>query len=357
MTQATEGWSERLATPPAEIPDAGLSPLLAPGETPTAESWREQRADLRRRWTRLLGQAPARPEDLTPTALERVDLPACRATVYVQPTVGGRRQRVVLLEPKEPAGSPPPAALVPFYQPDTMVGFDFNAWQPLTERPVVQFGRQLAEQGYVVACCQAFPYHEAPADLTGKGLDAWRVAAEHLLAEYPRWTGMGKLTSDARLALDLLFAEAEVDRRRVVVAGHSLGGKIAFYTGALDDRIKAVVASDFGIGWGFTNWSDIWYHGPKVSEPDFPRAHHELLALLAPRAFLLVAGDVDGARSWPYLTAARPVYELHGRTTACGLFDHGTGHTPTEESLRAAWSWLAEQFDLPPRDWSLKVAV
>jgi hypothetical protein len=135
--------------------------------------------------------------------------------------------------------------------------------------------------------------------------------------------------------------------------GHSLGGKMAFYTGALDERIKAIVASDFGIGWRFTNWDDPWYLGRQIHSEGFRLAHHQLLALHAPRSFFLIGGQFDHRASWQYLLEAQKVYRLYGREDAIGFFDHHSGHSPTQESLLIAYRWLAEQFDLPAQPWQL----
>jgi hypothetical protein len=180
----------------------------------------------------------------------------------------------------------------------------------------------------------------------------WRVAAEQVLQDNPNWTGMGKLVWDTWLATDLLLSQPDVDRERVLIMGHSLGGKMAFYNGCLDQRINAIIASDFGIGWDFTNWQDPWYLGEKVKGPNVPLAHHQLLALHAPRSFLLIAGHYDGPASWQYLNAVRPIYALYERSDALGCYDHGTGHQPTEEAMRLAYRWLAEQFGLPFSSWS-----
>ncbi|MCB1098197.1 MAG: acetylxylan esterase [Verrucomicrobiae bacterium] len=162
---------------------------------------------------------------------------------------------------------------------------------------------------------------------------------------------MGKLVHDTRRGIDLVLKQADVDSDRLVLIGHSLGGKIAFYTGCLDSRVKATIASDFGIGWDFTNWQDPWYFGHKILTRDFAIAHHQLLALHAPRAFLLIAGQYDKPESWQYLNATKPVYALFGRLHAIGMLDHGSGHQPTEDSIRSAYQWLAEQFRLEQQDW------
>ena len=61
--------------------------------------------------------------------------------------------------------------------------------------------------------------------------------------------------------------------------------------------------------------------GDALKQPGFTREHHELLALAAPRPFLLVGGDsADGTASWPFVAAALPVYRLfqvRRRGSAC----------------------------------------
>jgi hypothetical protein len=78
-----------------------------------------------------------------------------------------------------------------------------------------------------------------------------------------------------------------------------------------------------------------------------------LLALHAPRSFFLIAGHYDGPASWQYLNEARKVYELYGKAEAVGCFDHGTGHTPTDEAVTLAYRWLAEQFGLTEQPYEI----
>src|SRR5699024_1631668 len=111
--------------------------------------------------------------------------------------------------------------------------------------------------GFVAICPEAYPYNTVPEPTTigYKRADWWLAAAAKMHQDHPNWTGVGKLVWDGRRAIDLLFELPDIDTQRVAMMGHSLGGKISFYTAALDDRIKATIVSDFGIGWGFTNWN------------------------------------------------------------------------------------------------------
>ena len=68
---------------------------------------------------------------------------------------------------------------------------------------------------------------------------------------------------------------------------------------------------------------------------------HELLALAAPRPFLLVGGNsADGNRGWPFIAAALRVYELYGRPARLGQFNHGKGHAVPPEAEERIEEWL-----------------
>ena len=90
-------------------------------------------------------------------------------------------------------------------------------------------------------------------------------------------------------------------------------------------------------------WID--FLGPAVRDPDFALEHHQLLALIAPRPFLLLAGEggkhaADGARSWPFIEAASRVYQLYGNTTRIGMYNHGQGHTLPSQAFEKMAEWL-----------------
>ena len=77
----------------------------------------------------------------------------------------------------------------------------------------------------------------------------------------------------------------------------------------------------------FSNWQDVWYLGKDIQQSGFAHDHHELLALIAPRPFLLLAGNsADTDKSWAFIDAARPVYQLLGAPENIGWFNHGLGH-------------------------------
>ena len=138
------------------------------------------------------------------------------------------------------------------------------------------------------------------------GFLRWKEAATALLEDHPGWTGIGKLTADTRLLIDVLCKEPRVDANHIGIAGHSLGGKMAFYAGCLDPRIKATLASDFGFGWEQSNWNECWYWGTKIDELKAKGMDHsQLLSLAAPKPFYLIAGQYDNQESLKLMQKAQ----------------------------------------------------
>jgi hypothetical protein len=169
---------------------------------------------------------------------------------------------------------------------------------------------------------------------------------------HPQTMGMAKMLYDAERAVDLLLAQPDVDPQRIGAYGHSLGAKETLYLAAFDDRIQAAVASEGGIGFESTNWEAPWYLGPAIKEPGFARNHHELIALIAPRPFLVLGGEsgrgaADGDRSWPYLAAALPVYRVFGEPARLGLLNHGRGHLLDLEMQGKLAEWLEASLSNP----------
>ena len=114
-------------------------------------------------------------------------------------------------------------------------------------------------------------------------------------------------------ALELLGPEVtKIDTNRLACTGCSYAGKMALFCGAFDDRVKLVIAQEPG-GGGAASWrvshtldgveclDNTDYHWFKTSLRDnfsgdnvylLPYDHHELCAMVCPRA-LLVLGNPD----------------------------------------------------------------
>jgi acetyl esterase/lipase len=198
-----------------------------------------------------------------------------------------------------------------------------------------------AQQGYLAVAIRWFGESYG---------ERYEEAVANLEIRHPSCTGLGKWVWDAQRLLDYLYSRPEVDRTRIGIIGHSLGAKMSLFAAAMDERITAVVFCEGGIGLSFTNWEDYWYFGGYVRQWDRATDLHELLALIAPRPFLLIAGESsDSDKSWHYVNAARQVYALYGSPRHIGLFNHRAGHAPTPEAVRLSIEWMKHFLGPVPR--------
>jgi len=321
---------------PGDVPE--LAPLLVDRQgrpITTAAAWEARRGELLAEWRAILG-APAIPRQPLPQVQvldeEQVGDVVRRRIRYA--TGPGWETEAYVLRPR--AGTPQsqgpqPAAIV------LHSTVDHTIRQPagLEGPPEKFFGLKLAQRGYACICPRNYLWPDS-------GRIAAQAEAERFLRQYPGATGMAKMLHDAQLALDLLLAEPGVDATRVTAVGHSLGAKEVLYLAAFDPRVTCTVSSEGGIGTRYSNWDAAWYLGSAIRQPTFRHEHHELLALIAPRPFLLMGGDsADGDRSWPFIAAALPVYRLlSSAPPRLGLLNHRLGHAVPPSVEGKIYQWI-----------------
>jgi dienelactone hydrolase len=339
-TLVAQGGEVNLQAPPAHLPAdmPHLSDVLvnSRGEPITSkQGWLKQRARVKQQWQDFLG---AFPTDKVPLKArmtgteELANFTRQFVTYQVEPglftdgylltpkRVKGKLPAVVVFHPTTPFQARGVAGLEREYPEDK--------WQ----------GLQLVQRGYVVWCPRNY--------INTEGAD-WAGNAVRVLARHTNWTGMTRMVWDAIRAADFLESLTQVDRKRIGCLGHSLGGKEVLYAMAFDERYKAGVSSEGGIGLQFSNWKAPWYLGPRITRADFHLENHQVLALVAPRAFLLLAGDsADGDRSWAFLRAVRPVYELLKAPNNLGWLNHHRGHQYPAEARAATEQFLDRHLKL-----------
>lgn len=173
------------------------------------------------------------------------------------------------------------------------------------------------------------------------------------MGNYAAWSwGVSRLID----GLEIVAEESRIDLGHLAISGCSFAGKMALWAGALDERIALTIAQEPGGGgaaaWrvsetlghvetlGNTNFA--WfkesmrqYSGENVSR--LPMDHHELCALVAPRA-LLVFGNPDyewlaDESGYVSCVAARRVWEKFGIADRMGYsFIDGHMHCVLPES-------------------------
>ncbi|MDP6558181.1 MAG: acetylxylan esterase [Pirellulaceae bacterium] len=219
----------------------------------------------------------------------------------------------------------------------------------LIDNPDKAYLDHLCRQGYVVIAPEHFVSgHRIPAE--------GPYETGQFYEKHPQWTAVGKFTYEHSIAIDVLQSLDQVDDERIGALGHSLGGHGTFFLAAYDNRIKASAcncgASFFRHNPRVQAWSrDRWYIYFKPIRADLlkgempPIDFHEIIALIAPRAFLDLSGLNDGHGSTQrqrllMLMKIMDVYELERAPQNFGFYVHGRGHSVAHESRQLIYGWM-----------------
>jgi hypothetical protein len=300
----------------------------AGGVITNRSGWLAQREILRRKWIDFLGGLPAQKAPLKAEVTQTEQCDGFTRQLVRYQVEEGVFTVAYLLKPTTPKDRYP--AVVVFHQTVAtaaaqVAGVDASV-------PELMQGVHLALRGYVVLCPRCYIFAE------GAG---YSNHVQAMLAKHPAWKGMTRMLWDGVRAADYLESLPYVDKTRLGCLGHSLGAKEVLYAAAFDERFKTAVFSEGGIGISFSNWEAIWYLSGAVKEPGFALEHHQLMALIAPRAFLLLGGDsADGDKSWPFIEATLPVYKLLGAPGELGWLSHRTGHRYPPEARAVAEEFI-----------------
>ncbi len=332
-------WRALTQKPHAQLPlkDIGLRPLPAA----TRAEWDKARAALRDAWLDRLGRPPVKPDSLDVQIEQAEKLDGYTRQLLSFHSEGGDRVRAYLLVPdglKE--GERRPAVVV--FHPTTKD--TLRAPAGLGQKPEQALAVHLARRGYVALSPECYILKDPAGWAKGQ--------AAALEQRRPGWTGLGKMTFDAARCVDFLETLPQVDKGRVGCIGHSLGAKEVLYAMAFEPRYQAGVFSEGGIGLRMSNWTDAWYLTEKM-KPHIPELeNHQVLALVAPRPFLIFGGDsADGDASWAFVKAVLPIYELFSAGDRVGLVNHRQKHTFPPEARRTAYRWLDHWLrHVPTRD-------
>lgn len=191
-----------------------------------------------------------------------------------------------------------------------------------------------------------------------------------LIGNYSAWSwGVSRLIDGLEQTQD----QHGIDLSKIAVHGCSYAGKMALWAGALDQRIALTIAQESGGGgapsWRTsqdyedrgggqvesiddTNWA--WFKDSLLNsrEPHLlPHDHHELIALVAPRPFLVLPGDPGNAwlgaeSAYVSFMAAREVWTAMGVADHAGLVvhDRGGAHCSASGAQRQAAQAFADRF-------------
>jgi dienelactone hydrolase len=328
-------WLAEIQRVPGRLPENAprLASLLVNSDgkpIATLAEWKGRRQENLRLWEEFLGPSPVKRQGVPKWKVVEEDKPDGIIRQLIRYEVEpGLSTDAYLLKPTKGEGKKPGVVVL-----HSTVANSIRQPSGVEGAPEKAFGLQLAKKGCVVICPRNYLWP------TTDKISA-QPEATKFLKRAPKTKGMMKMLYDSQVATDILASLPEVDAKRLGAVGHSLGAKESLYLAAFDERIKATVSSEGGIGTKFSNWNADWYLGKAIDAPDFPREHHELIALIAPRAFLLVGGEsADGDRGWPFIEAAKKVYDLYGTPARLGQFNHRQGHAVPPEAAQKIEEWL-----------------
>ena len=203
----------------------------------------------------------------------------------------------------------------------------------------LQYAKELAQRGYATLAPDYPGFGDYKIDAYAKG--------------YASATMKG--IWNHRRALDLLQFLAEVAGDRLGCIGHSLGGHNALFLAAFDERVKVSVTScGFNsffkyMGGDLSGWSHKGYM-PRIAEryakdpAKMPFDFTEVIAAIAPRA-VFISAPVDDANFeisgvQDCIGAARPVYELYGRSGQLTALHPDCGHDFPQTARQAAYRFI-----------------
>lgn len=349
---------------PAPEPGAEkeLIPSLVEGLRTPDDWWKKRRPELMRLWTQILGKLGPNAADRKwfgdirqAKVVSRARLEKYDRTELLLPIEKDFYQNHVLLMPRGQGNGPFPAVIA------------WTSTTPDYRMPERWWGSWLAERGYVVLQSWSFIRHYRD------GSSYSRKAPDKLYERFGHWLPMAKMVHDVRREAEYLHSLRQVDRRHIGFIGFSLSAKTAVYVAAFAPEIAATVALDPHIAVnGNTNWFASWYldwlrpfpdiptseHtvlsllNPDKQRPGFEHDHHEVLALAAPRPFLLIGGsrkedtggDSDDLQSWGYVNRAREVYRLLGVPDRLQFVSTNDGHHANGPNIDPAWRGFFERW-------------
>jgi len=208
------------------------------------------------------------------------------------------------------------------------------------QRPT--YARTLAERGICALCIDAWAFGER------RGRTESEIFKEMLWRGRVMW---GMMVYDNLRALDYLAGRPDVQADRIATLGLSMGSTMAWWTAALDERIKVTVdiccLTEFEdlVAMRGLDGHGIYYFVPDLLN-HFTCA--EINALIAPRAHLGLAGNADRLTPPTGLDKIdahlREAYARAGAPEAWRLSRYECGHMETAamraEILEFLDTWL-----------------
>lgn len=192
--------------------------------------------------------------------------------------------------------------------------------------------------------------------------------------QYAAWSwGVSRLIDGMKIATQQAVNPLPIDMSHLAVTGCSYAGKMALFAGAFDERIALTIAQENGGGgqpsWRVSNDIEAYFTVEKIDDTDhnwfasqmwqfagnnvykLPEDHHELAALIAPRA-LLETGNTNfywlsNGSNYVSARATQQVYNAFGIGDRFGFYiDGGHFHCATLPAEAPAIGAFVDKFML-----------
>ncbi|HEY8745735.1 MAG TPA: dienelactone hydrolase family protein, partial [Chloroflexota bacterium] len=322
--------------------DLQTPPFLTPED---AATWQARRPEVLQTVLASLGDLPPRPSRPRARLVSR-ELRDGYAVEVVALDNGVDGEVTALLLIPERRQTPAPAVLwLHSSTPDKT-----QVLMPHTNGGSVPLGEALVRSGYVVLAPDAYWHGNRVGTGPAGPLETGRAEQESLFKLH-LWFGRtlwGMFVRDDQIALDYLCSRPEVDAGRIGATGMSMGSTRAWWLAAVDARVTATVAIAC-----LTRYQNLIAHGELRQHGIyyFVQAllqHFDtegVLALIAPRPFLALTGELDagspadGVRELD--TQVSAVYAALGAPERFrSVLYPDTGHTVTPQMRTELLAWF-----------------
>jgi len=210
------------------------------------------------------------------------------------------------------------------------------------------YALELAKKGYIAFAPDIYGFGASINNTTQAAL------VDSILKKYPNWSYRGIKILGLIRAIDMLDQLPFVIKGSYGSIGNSLGGGMALYHAAFDQRIKVSVPST-GVSPAKTNVFRLLNSGITSEEPERwkeiaqdgkpPYDIHEVIALCAPRCMLFLDDfndpyNPDVMAGFQHVYQAMQVYQLLGTPGHISMLIHGDGHDTVDDVREYAYKWF-----------------
>ena len=294
-------------------------------------------AERRRLLYSLLGDLPPRDRHVTATRRSLADKGAYTIETLVLDLNGIEAAPAYFIKPKAATGRLPTVLFNHWHAGQYKLGKD-DLFTPKPGHGLPAYAEDLVAAGYAALCFDTWAFGERSTrtepdifkDMLWKGQVMW-----------------GMMVYDSLKAVDYLVSRSDVDPRRLATLGMSMGSTMAWWTAALDERLKVTVdiccLTDFQALIANRNLSGhgVYYYVPGLLKHFTTSQINELIV---PRPHLSLAGNRDKLTPPEGLeridAELKRAYAAAGKPTNWQLVREDVAHDETPSMRRAAMEFL-----------------